>query len=214
MKSGMGIGIVFSLVALVLLAVALGVWQSNERWMEQCVDVPGAYSQVGKGSTHIRYEAEGKTWEKAINFYSSDMRVGDPVTVWYPAGQPEQGRVTIWVTWGIFAILGGVFLLIGLSFLATNISKITLRNRLQREGVSVQARIVGVKPLTWMKINGRTPWVILGACTHPYTGVEMKVRSHLLLMKPQVNQETVTVLVDPMRDRRYVMLTEEIMNAE
>jgi len=201
------LGTVFMVLGIVLLGVAGWQRESGRQWMENGVRADGVYVSVGKGNTRVQYEAEGRVWEARSSVYSSDMHVGEAVDVWYPQGRPEQGRITVWATWGVFLIVGGVFFLIGAGFMTVVLAKIMRRRSLEMNGTHVTAEVTHVAQNFAVRINGRHPYVIHAVCTHPYTGQEMKVKSEFLLDDPQIPAGSrVDVLVDPMRERRYCML--------
>ena len=133
------------------------------------------------------------------------MREGDEVTVWYPVGQPDQGRITVWESWGVFLIVGGIFSALGAGFLLSMLPQVLRRRSLMINGITVTAQVTGVRQNPWIRFNSRHPYVIHAVCVHPYTGQEMKVRSGMLMENPQshIRNNEVEVLVDPMRDDRY-----------
>ena len=122
-------GVAFMAASLILLSIAAGQWMSSRELMATGVRADGVYVSVGKGNTRVQYEAEGGVWELESSFYSSDMDVGEAVDVWYPREHPEQGRITVWATWGVFLIVGGVFFPIGTGFLISVLAKIMRRRR-------------------------------------------------------------------------------------
>ena len=198
-------GALFLTVGLICMGVALGSFISNERLMETGVSAPGVLSRIENRNTWFSFEADGKVWERRMIFSSGFWQEGDPVTVWYPAGHPEQARLTEWVTWGVYLIVGGVFAPIGAAFLGVALMQIMKKRLLMASGTPVAAQVTEVVQLSWIRINRVAPYIIRAVCVHPYTGQEMKVKSEMLMENPQphIQNNEVTVLVDPMRDNRY-----------
>lgn len=211
-RAFVAVGAAFLVFGLVFLGVSFGVRQSMQRRINEGVRAQGEFISVGKGDTWIRYQAEGETYDIYSSTYSSDMRVGDDVAVWYLPGDPGNGWIEHWATWGVFLIVGGVFALIGAGFLAAMLPKILGRRSLIVSGTPVTAQVTDIAQNRWVKINSKNPYVIHAVCIHPYTGREMKVKSEFLMEDPQahIRNNEVEVLVDPMRDDRYYMLVENI----
>ena len=158
-----------------------GKVKSNERLMENGVIVQGVYSRTDGRNTWFQYEAEGKVWEKRSMVASPTIRAGGEVTVAYPEGRPDQGRMTSWESWGIFLIVGGVFGVMGIGFLIAVLPGIFLKRSLEANGMSVTARVTEIVVVRWIRINRVNPYVVHAVCVHPYTGQEMKVKSELFM---------------------------------
>ena len=197
-----------------LLFVGMSVWQQlgNSRWEAEAVSTEGVYISVGKGNVRISYEAEGQNWVIPSSFQSSFIRVGDPVTVWYQPGNPGSGRITSWITWGLFRVIGGTFALIGLGFLIALLRGVMKRRSLEMNGTRVTAQVVSIDRVYAVRINGQNPYVIRAVCEHPYTRQQMNVKSSYLMNDPtgRIQNGQVTVLVDPMQDKRYYMETDHL----
>lgn len=206
-------GIIFLCLGLLFLGVSAFQQHSNARWEEGAVSAEGVYLTVGKSNVSIAYEAEGKEHVIRSSFYSSDMNAGDPVRVWYKPGEPESGRITTWVTWGVFLIVGGVFSVIGAGFLIAVGLHGWKRKKLEETGTRVTAQVTDVQRVYAVRINGRHPYVIHAVCEHPYTRQQMKVKSGCLMQDPagRIQNGQVTVLVDPMYDKRYYMEADRFM---
>ena len=200
-------GVLFLCMGIVFMGVSLGIFKSNERLMETGVSVQGVYSRTEGRNTWFQYEAEDRIWEKRSMISSPSMRVGGEVTVIYPAGHPEQGRLAAWESWGIFLIVGGVFGAAGIGFLISVLPGIFRKRSLQINGTPVTARVTEITVNRCVRINRVDPYIVHAVCTHPYTGQEMKVKSRMLMENPQkhIQNNEVEVLVDPMRENRYYM---------
>ena len=200
-------GALFLVLGLIFMGVSRGIFKSNEHLMETGVSVPGVYSEVSGRNVYFSYEAEGRVWERRSSFSSFTMREGDEVTVWYPVGQPGQGRITVWASWGVCLIIGGIFSAMGAGFLLSMLPQVLRRRSLMIDGILVTAQVTDVRQISWVRFNSRHPYVVHAVCIHPYTGQEMKVRSEMLMEdpRPHIRNNEVTVLVDPMRENRYYM---------
>ena len=205
-------GTMFLIFGLVFLSVSAGLWQSGRQLMANGVSAQGEYIRVGRSNTWIRYLAEGQVWEIRSDFYSSSMRVGDSVTVWYMPGQPETARA---VNDGMLAgwlAGGGLFVAFGAFFLGAGLKQLWLKRSLSANGTRVVAQVFLVQQNKYVRINHAHPYVIYAKCIHPYTGQEIEVKSGFLMKDPsdKIKDWKIGVLVDPMRESRYYMQVEEI----
>ena len=122
----------------------------------------------------------------------------------------EEGAVS---AEGVFLIVGGVFSVIGAGFLIAVGLHGWKRKKLEETGTRVTAQVTDVQRVYAVRINGRHPYVIHAVCEHPYTRQQMKVKSGCLMQDPtgRIQNGQVTVLVDPMYDKRYYMEADRFM---
>jgi len=115
--------------------------------------------------------------------------------------------------WMMFLAMGSIFFLMGSSFLFVLIRQALRRRWLKMNGTCVTAQVTSVEQNFFVRLNGRHPYVIRAVCVHPYTGQEMKVKSAFFMRDPSpyIQNGQIEVMVDPMRENRYHMLTEELL---
>lgn len=204
-------GAMFLIFGLVFMGLGMFRYSGLSSLMAEGESVQGVFTQVGKGNTWVEYEVDGQKYKKHSSTYSSGMRVGGSVTVWYPEGHPEQAQLQVWAMWGAFLVGGGLFILMGMSFAGVAVYQIMKKKSLMLNGTHVTAQITGITQNMAMRVNHAHPFVVRAKCIHPYTGQEMEVKSHFLLRdpSPKLTGGTVEVLVDPMRENRYYMLVDE-----
>lgn len=101
----------------------------------------------------------------------------------------------------ILAILGAVFFVIGVCFLAVLYFKRRKREALLFSGEAVQAQVVQVEQNPGVQVNGRCPYRVV--CRYTEGGVDYLCRSENLDNPPDLLSDTVTVYRDPRNYHRY-----------
>lgn len=132
-------GIIIFLFGSALLMIALYVHKTNKDFFETAVPKQGTITQIksNSSSTHsthnthkakkkptvyVSYKIDGEAYESTLGYYTSGMRVGDSVEVWYQPGNPykikskEGTNLGIWIS----GAMGVIFLVLGvLAFIQT-----------------------------------------------------------------------------------------------
>ena len=98
---------------------------------------------------------------------------------------------------GMFCGMGGLFLVLGLCFIAVDIRRRNQQRRAYEMGNCVEAEILGLKEYSSINVNGRHPNVIECAYTDA-SGVVHVYRSRALYTNfwPMLQSKTVPVYID------------------
>lgn len=104
----------------------------NKKFFETAVPTMGEITKIEtKGSrehrTHtvyVSYEVDGEAYEKTLGYYSSGMRVGASIEVWYQPENPGRiesktgGGLGVWIT-GLAGVLSFIFVIYSIKKLVT-----------------------------------------------------------------------------------------------
>lgn len=168
----------------------------------------------GQEECSILYQAEGRTYRARINAYVSGMRVGEPVTVYYVEGAPDEFRteyhdVAFWILRLIGIIFGGI----GLVMLLVSLRMAESRRSVLEKGNRVTARITGVEENRTITVNGRHPVRLVCEYTDPNTGETRVFRGRNIYRNPtfDLTREEVDVYLHPTRPGRYVVDEKSVM---
>lgn len=202
----------FALLGFVFLLIGC-IWLQNERaFFASAESVQGeivSFASHGDGDWHpiVRYTASDAVYETEINVYSSSMRTGDTMTVYYDAQAPQSAKVLFYFS-AIFLSIGGLFFLIGISGAAVLFFR-GRKTRLQKVGEAVPARVAAVRCAERVRVNGRTPYYVLcktGAV--PALAGKMLKSGYVYSPLPQSLVGTpVRVYVHPNHPKRYFVDT-------
>jgi hypothetical protein len=96
----MTVGIIFSLVGALLLAIGFFIWSSTRRFMESSLEAEGtvvAFNRSAKGgyAPVFEYRASGRQIQVAESLYSSppQFELGEKVPIRYDPENPESARI-------------------------------------------------------------------------------------------------------------------------
>lgn len=210
---------VFGLIGLVFLMIAIGfaaeqaVYERGaEKTQAQIVDI--VYDGSGDYWPIVAYTVDGVEYEQRLNGYSSTMRVGDPVTIWYQTENPQNCR---WDGMAIFplvfGIMGGAFLLATLIVSLVSRKRSGQEEELRTYGTLVNADIATVETRRNIQANGKHPHVVVLKWDDPQSGETLLLRSDLLWKdpRPMIKERALTqlpVYIDPYQKKRYFVLTD------
>jgi hypothetical protein len=137
--------------------------------------------------------------------------VGERVTVLYDPQNTHDARLKgTFSLWGVAIILGGIGLVfggIGGGMIAARSARRRREADLRLRGRRVLARFQSVERNTSLRVNGQSPWRILCQWQDPATGLLHVFKSQNLWFDPTpyVQVQELTVFVDPVKPKRYVV---------
>lgn len=107
-------------------------------------------------------------------------------------------------------IVGNVFFLLGLAFLAATALVWYFMSRKERQraelltyGIRVTATVTDVRINYSVKVNRRSSVVVYAACIHPVSREEVTLRSHNLWNCTVATGQKVDILFDQMNEKLY-----------
>lgn len=134
---------------------------------------------------------------------------GEAVTVIYDPDAPGQAIIDSFSTRYLLPLMfggfGALFALIGAGMIVAYLRRRKIIANLKRTGVPIKAKFVECYRDTSTKINGRSPYRVVGQAPHPATGRLQSFKSGpiWLDLSEQLAERDLSVLVDPMRPKRY-----------
>lgn len=119
-------------------------------------------------------EHEGRS-----NYYSSDMKIGDPIVIYYKETNPNDFRVESSSFMNlIFYVVSGICVGIGILLIVIPFLKEKKGNKLINTGVKLTATITNVSLNTSYQVNGKSPYVINASFI--YEGLVYETKSNNL----------------------------------
>lgn len=185
-------------------AVAEGTVTEIERRQEP----NGSYSDYPT----IRYTTragESKTFQSTLGTGKGLYKKDQQVEVYYTDTEARIKSGSELQLYIVFGVAGLLMLIVG----GTVLTRVYLRQKdiawLTQRGQRIETELVNVRRITWLKINGRAPYILVTRGTPP--GKEsMLFKSDMLGFRPQVdlNERTmVPTLIDPANQNRYYVDT-------
>jgi hypothetical protein len=175
----------------VILLRTLAIAGFGER--AEGIVVRNVWSGVGSrrtASARVRFEANGRAIEftSAVGTSPPLHRVNDRVTVFYWPGEPEAAVISGFAEWYLRPLICGAFgfffLAVGGGFLWGPAWFARRRQRIIAEGVGVQAKVIAIRRDPSLRVNGRSPWVIVAEFKDEITGQTIPCTSHYLWSDP------------------------------
>jgi hypothetical protein len=215
------VGIIFSIIGLVSLAIGLVLGRGQLELRERGVRVPGVVVAVDKncrkGCSYrpvVEFTAEGSQYRITgeVGNSSPTHEVGERVDVLYPRGQPKEAQIDSWLeSWfgttfglGFFAIFGGM----GLPMLFLSLRRRSDAEWARQFGMTVQTSFTEVMRDTRVKVNGRSPYRVVTQWQNPRDGKVYRFESDAMWMEPSKQLQgrgQIAVKLDPDKPRRYWM---------
>ncbi|AKM08082.1 DUF3592 domain-containing protein [Pelagerythrobacter marensis] len=221
------IGGAFLAVGLVFAAVGLWAWTEDRALSNGGARTTGTVMELERrydsdnGSTFrpvvVFHDREGTRHQFVGNVGSSPPAYapGETVSVIYDPAAPGRAIIDGFMDRHfvplIFGGIGSVFAMLGSAFLFLSIRRRRIVARLKATGIPIKARFVECYRDTSTKVNGRSPWRVVGQAKHPATGKLCSFKSDQIWvdLSRHLAGRDLRVLVDPARpDQHFVDLSE------
>lgn len=212
----------FGFAGLMFLLCTFFAKQQNDRFFETARPAQATIVDFNTTSDNSRYTivafpANGQTYRAKLSFYSSSMRIGEPIEIYYQPGNPldiQSKTGTAFVFW-IFGVLGSLFLLICIIGTVVSVRKNNSKAYLLRNGQAIRADITGVTENVNISFNERHPVVVRCRATLP-DGTKTEFKSRNVWRSPEEVSalQSVKVYLDPANPKRYWVDVEGALDAE
>lgn len=174
------------------------------------------YSDKGGGSPTVSFVTEsGESVTQNPGMYTNppEYAVGDPVTLWYDPENPKDMVIGGADTWVVPLITGIFFLVfggIGFGGLFNQFFTQKRRTWLWQHGSPIDVPFTEVRYNTSLKVNGASPFLIVGQWHDKSTNKVYTYESDNLWFDPSpfvAEGRLLRVMIDPANPARYVMDT-------
>ncbi len=155
------VGVIFTLVGVIFVGVAAGLFISTANFLKQAVPIEGEIRSITQDNVIISYEIDGEYFENPLGFYSSGMKRGDSITVYCDPDQPERIRSgSTQLLSVIFGIAGILLLIVGISLIVYCLLKKSKEAKLKVSGMRLDAQIIGVSVDRKISSNYQHPYIL------------------------------------------------------
>ena len=194
--------LIFGLMGILFMLTGGGIGTATSVNGRDMVPVDGTIVSLSSNKPLILYEVDGETYYRQGNVSSSTFRVGDPYRLLV---NPEDPNHTIDPVAGgalttVFSCVGGALVLAAI-FIHVLMKRSENRLHMLRTcGTRQQGTVTRVHQNFSVRINGRSPWIVVAECPHPQTGETVTVKSTMIWETSLQPGDPVDVLFDPMND--------------
>lgn len=206
----------FALLGLVFFLIGC-FWLERERAFYASAEITQGeivgFVLTDDGNRHpiVQYTVGSAVYEAEVNTYSSSMRNGDAMTLYYALDAPQAAKSKFYGG-AIFMGVGGLFLLIGSIGLLLLIFRGYGKKQLRKNGEAVTARITAVKCAENVRVNGRIPYYVLceTGAVPALAGKPLKSGYFYTPLPQTLVGTAVRVYVHPNKPKRYFVDTETL----
>lgn len=210
------VGLIFLFGGIGFICIALAAAAFSDNFKKHATEVEGIIDDIYREEVYVTYEADGELISTRLNFYSSSMRIGDTITLYYDNDDPYivQTSNASFLYW-IFFFTGALFAVLGIILLISQRRKKARSTRLLETGVRFNAEIVSIGMDMKISSNYHHPYVIDCRYQAP-DGVFYTFRSGPVWQNPShyLTSEYVPVYVDPNNYSNYYVDLSSILPKE
>lgn len=214
---------IFLFVGIIFTTIGVGVTMSGQNFRKTAKETEGTIVDFKRSSSddsptvYVKYNANGRDYVSTISYYSSSMKYGDKLTIYYQTSNPlsiqypdgDKIATLIFTPLGILFILISIFLIV-----RSRISKSRDKTLLQH-GDQLITTISEVVKNTSLEMNGRNPYVVHSVYKAPDGTVhEFKSRNLWCKRSELPDEGTVPVYVSGLNYDKYMMDTDNIKPAD
>lgn len=225
-------GALFTFIGAVFLVSGLAILISNIKFKEEADKTHGEIIEIvhersenynhrhSRRRSHnyysyiiVGYTVDDEYYESRLNIYSSRMREGQEITLYYDPDEPENVRTDLTSLPIIFIGLGGLFFMIGMTIFVLNILSVRNKKSLMTNGDVMTGTITNVKVNTAVIINGMHPFKAECESTDPYSGEKYLFSSNNIMEDiTGLTGSEVKIYVDKNNRRKYYVDIKDLLN--
>lgn len=169
---------------------------------------------------YITYSVNGTTYtDRPLNSYSSDMYIGQELTILCNPDTPERvmTNLSIYLGGGIFLGMGVIFMLVGIIPIICFIIKSARQKKILQTGQVLYATVNNIVWNTSYSVNGRHPFVIYCTYKDDYQDISYRFKSDNLWTDPSPVFPVgsyIEVYVNPKDYSQYHVNAEKMLEAK
>jgi uncharacterized protein (UPF0333 family) len=215
----------FSLIGIIFFTIGCFILVSTVKFKEKAevtdavitdIEVDSYRGSNGKRQTShdvfVKYTVDGEEYESEYGEYTSGMRVGQEVEVYYDPENPGDARTGSYFLPVIFMGIGGLFIVIGFAFVIVNFKSSRSRKKLVQNGDALSGKIIDVKMNTTLRINNRYPYKAECEVINPFDNEKYLYSSENITSDiTELIGQDVTVYVDKKDRKKYYVDINELI---
>lgn len=200
----LAVGVIFLLVGSVFLGVGGAMYAHEQYFKQNGVPTEAIIEDISNEDVYIRYETEAGAFSGPLGFYSSSMREGDTVPIYYDPQNPGRMYATsIGTLNAVFITVSILLLVLGSGLVLHSIMKGKRERWLLEHGTRIQAKVTGIEVDRTVSSN-RHPFRLI--CQHKMPdGTIWEFLSGHIWYDPEdlLTSDMVDVYLDPKNMERY-----------
>jgi len=201
------VGTIFLLVGNIFSGVGTAMTVNDQYFCKKGIPAEAVIEMIHGEDVRIRYEADGAAFAGPLGYYSSSMREGDIIPIYYDANNPARIHASSSAAFSYVFLTTGLFLLVCGGSLVAHILMKGRRNRwLLKNGTRIQAKVTGVDVNLAVSSNYRHPYRVIGQYQMP-DGSTREFHSEDIWYDPTdvMVSDTVVVCLNPEDNSEYYM---------
>lgn len=220
---------IFAIVGTVLLAGAVMVYISDQKFMAEAEEISGVIDTIetyrdSDHETHhrayVNYTYNGQQYNKVrVNFYNSSMYEGKEITLYCDPQYPErvvvQGANFFAVV--ILSLMGALFLCMGVIPIVNFIRVRAKKKKVRETGRTLYATVDEISCSRNYLVNGRHPYVVICSYRDDYKDITYHFRSEYIWVNPEpavTVGSTIKVYVDVNNYKNYYVDAESMIQSK
>lgn len=162
---------------------------------------------------YVEYRVGGEKIENELNYYTSSMREGDTIEIYYDKNNVNRigskGGDNLFI---LFPILGGIAAIIGLGLIISPLLSNQKKQKLMKTGQEVVATIRNINMNNSVVVNGKNPYILECSWVNPSDNLEYTFKSEYLWDDPRnkIMNQNITecrVYINPNNLKEYAVDT-------
>ena len=200
-----------SICFLIMCFTLYSTVQKNSSWVEAKGEITGF-----SDSPVVTFDYYGQPVQFRSSFSSSDMQVGDEVTVYFPPDKPEEAEIKSFFTQWFVPLFLSVFVLVfgGIGFIggAKQLKRLNAKRDLFTYGKGRKTSLPVNQVIidSSFKVNGRSPYVIVCQFHDAVSNKMYEFKSDYIWYNPEdflKDRTGIDIYVDPNNLTYYYMDT-------